>query len=266
MAAPGSLVGNGGGPYKTTDGVPGVHVVNIHKVPVNELFHKHTGVSTTIAVDVAAQQRNIIVADGSLIADGAILQLENGVIETTFPTVIGGGGTNTLTLDRPLDNAFSVGDSVEVITTNMAVDGSITPVAFRLIPDKDQVWHIVRFLLGMVHNSAADDSTFGSIPALLRGCTLRAYSAALGQYRTFTNWKANSDIKMDMFDVVYTDKAGGGDFGTNSRGSVEIGTGASPTIDGAAGDYLELLIQDDLTAGGELILFQLKGQGNIEGM
>ena len=117
----------------------------------------------------------------------------------------------------------------------------------------------------MVHNSAADDSKFGSMAVLLRGCVLRGYNATAGQYRTFTDWKTNSDIKMDMFDVVYTDKAGGGDFGTNARGSIKIGTGAVPSLDGVAGDYLELLVQDDLTLAGELLLFQLKGQGHIEG-
>ena len=266
MHSSGGIVGDGGGPYKTLNGAVNVHDADVHNIPINELFHRHTGVNTTLAVAANAGDTSITVASDVGFTSGDHFQIEDGVIETTFPTIISGVGSNTWTLDRPLDNNFSIGDPVEAVSTNMAVAGSIgSPVSFRLIPDLDQVWHIVRFLLGMVHASAADDGLFGSRVALVNGCILRGFNATTGQYRTFTNWKNNGDIKMDMFDIVYTDKAGPGVFGTNGRGSIKAGTGAAPRIDGAAGDYLELLIQDDLTIGApEITRFQLKGQGHIE--
>jgi len=238
-----------------------IHDADVHSVPVNEYFHRHTGVSTALAAPVTAGDTVINVADTS-IANLDRVQIEDGIIETTFPIVISGGGTATLQLDRPLDYDFSIGDTVEVVTINMAVVGSISsPVEFRILADGDQVWHIVRFLLGAVFDSAADDSKFGNMDALTNGCILRGYNAASNQYRTFTNWKTNSDIKMDMFNLNYTDKAGPGEYGMNGRGSIKDGTGAAPRTDGAAGDYLELLIQDDLS---DLITFRLKAQGHIE--
>ena len=255
-----------GNPISSLDGAIDVHDADVHKVPVNELFHRHTGVNTTLAVDASAGDTSIVVVDGSAFTNGNPFQIESATnIEVTFPTIISGGGTNTFILDRPLDNSFSIGDTVEEVATNMAVAGSISsPVSFKLIPDTEQTWHIVRFLLAMVHSTSGDDSRFGDIAGgLTNGCVLRGYNAEAGLYRTFTNWKSNFDIKMDMFNLPNTDKAGAGNFGTNGRGSIRDGTGASPRLVGANDDYLELLVQDDLTG---LIKFNLKGQGHIEGL
>lgn len=238
-----------------------IHDADVHDIPVNEYFHRHTGVGTTLTVANVAGATSITVADVTGFNVGDFFQIENGVIETTFPQITAIVG-NVFTLDRPLDNAFSIGDTVEVVSFNMNVIGSLaSPIAFRLIPDQNQLWHIVRFLLGMIHDSAADDSKFGNVTALTNGCVLRAYNATADQHRTFTLWKSNSDIKMDMFDLDYTDKAGPGVFGTNGRGSVKIATGAVPKLNGVAGDYMELLVQDDLSG---LARFSLKGQGHIE--
>lgn len=260
-----------GNPIGSLKGAIDIHDADVHDVPVNELFHRHTGVSTALAATtIAGVTTSIQVDDGALFNNGDIFQIEETVdgittIEVTFPTIITGGTTNTFTLDRPLDNAFGIGASVEVVTTNMAVNGSlVAPVIFQLIPDSLQEWHVVRFLLGMIHAAAADDSRFGDIAGgLQNGCVLRGFDGASGRYRTFTNWKTNSDIKMDMFDLTYTDKAGGGNFGSNGRGSIRDGTGAAPKLDGATGGLLELIVQDDLTT---LIDFKLKGQGHIEGL
>ena len=257
-----------GNPISSLDGAIDIHDADVHKVPVNELFHRHTGVSTTLASAVTGggdSPSTITVVSGTGFNNGDPIQIEDETkIEVTFPTIISGGGTATLVLDRPIDFDFAIGATIEQVATNMAVDGSITPVSFKLIPDTSQTWHIVRFLLAMVHSTAGDDSRFGDIAGgLANGCVLRGYNAEADQYRTFTNWKSNFDIKMDMFNLPNTDKAGAGNFGTNGRGSIRDGTGASPRLIGANDDYLELLVQDDLTG---LIKFNLKGQGHIEGL
>lgn len=255
-------------PISSIDGALDVHDADVHTVPVNELFHRYTGVETTLAAPAAAGTTVITVVDDTGFTDGLPFQLEDAAgafIEVTFPTIISGVGTNTWQLDRPLDRAYATGDVVEEVATNLAVIGTIgAPVSFKLIPDPDQTWHIVRFLLAMVHTTAGDDSRFGNIAGgLTNGCVLRGYNATAGMFRTFTNWKTNFDIKMDMFNLPNTDKAGAGNYGTNGRGSIRDGTGASPHLDADAGDYLELLIQDDLST---LVKFNLKGQGHIEGL
>ena len=259
-----------GNPISSLKGALDIHDADVHDVPVNELFHRHTGVSTTLAVASLAEAISITVTDDTGFVNGDAFQIEETIagittIEVTFPTIISGVGTNILVLDRPLDNAFGTTATVEVVSTSMNVLGTISaPIAFQLIPDSTQEWHVVRFLLGMVHSTAGDDSRFGDIvDGLQNGCVLRGYNGATGKYRTFTNWKSNFDIKMDMYNLPNTDKAGAGNFGTNGRGSIRDGTGAAPKLNGVDGSYLELLIQDDLTT---LIKFNLKGQGHIEGL
>ena len=260
-----------GNPISSLKGAIDVHDADLHDVPVNELFHRHTGVKTTLAVASLRHATSIQVVDGSAFANGDAFQIEETVlgvttIEVTFPTIITGGGTNTFVLDRPLDNAFGTTATVEHVETNMALAvGTLTnPVIYQLLPDSTQTWHIVRFLLAMVHTTAGDDSKFGNITdGLTNGCVLRGYNGTADTYRMFTNWKSNFDIKMDMFNLPNTDKAGAGNFGTNGRGSIRDGTGAVPKLDGSDGSVLEFLVQDDLT---QLIKFNLKGQGHIEGL
>jgi len=255
--------GNQQGPYKTLSDAVNVHDADVHQVPVNELFHRHTGIQTTLLAGTLVGATGLIVTSAVGFSIGDDLQIQNGVIETTHPRITGILGLQ-ITLDRPLDYAFSIGDSVEVVDTNMAVVGTLAaPVSFKFSPNDVERWHVVSFIIGMVLISAADDSTFGDIAPLLNGCVLRGYNATADQYSTFTNWKTNSDIKMDMYDVPYTDKAGPGLFGLNGNGQIKLRTGATPQLDGTAGDFLELLIQDDLTG---LVRYQLKAQGHIEGV
>jgi len=240
-----------------------IHDADVHNVPVNEYFHRHTWVTTTVNAPVIKWDYIITIADTN-INNWDNIQIEDWVVETTFPTVISWWWTTTLTLDRPLDNAFAVDDPVEVVTTEMNVLWTIAnPVSFKIEADQNQIWHIVRFLLWMTHSSTADDSKFWSIPALENWVILRWYNAETQTYRIFTNWKTNKDIKLDMYDVAYTDKAGWGLYWTNSRGSIKLWTGATPRIDWAVWDFVEILIQDDLTW---LESFNLKAQWHIEGL
>ena len=254
------LVNSSGESADVFRGAVSVHTISVHDIPINQLYHRNTGLSTTLSAPVLAGARVLPVDNVIGLLVGDEIRIKNGSIEATFPIIVG-INVNDIEIDRPIDRDFLLGDSVEQVTSNIKVDGSITPVSFKLTPDGDEVWHIVRFLIGMVHDSAADDSKFGDRSALEKGCVFRAYDGSTGLFRTYTVWKTNFDIKMDMFDLVYTDKAGAGNFGTNGRGSIDIATGATPKISGANGDYLELLVQDDLTG---LIRFNLKGQGHIE--
>jgi len=136
-------------------------------------------------------------------------------------------------------------------------------VAFRIIPDYNQVWHIYTITLSLTHSSGSDPSLFGNIPSLLNGISLRAYNGLTRQYRTFTNWKNNAKIGLDFGGVIYDPKVGGGDFGTFATASIKIISGAVPSLSGINGDYLEMLVQDDLRG---LITANGKVQGHIVGI
>ena len=236
-----------------------VHQGDVHNVPINELFHEHSHVVRDVAQNTTVQQTWIVINDSTGLNIGDYVQIENGGIESTFPQITN-IVVNNLTLDRPLDRSYSIGDTVEVVEFNMATAvGTLTaPVKFVVIPDTDNIYHIQRILIVMSHASAADNSKFGGITALPNGVLVRANIN--GTYGTFTNWKSNKDIISDMYDVTYTDKAGGGLHGTQARGSFNR-IGVSVRLDGSRGDFLEITVQDDLTA---LTDFQIKAQGHLE--
>lgn len=258
-----SLNDGAGNPLSSLRGAIDVHDADVHDFPVNEYFHNHTGVATTLSVASLPQDRSVTVVSAAGFAPLDYVQIQNGVTESTFPQIISIVG-NVLNLDRPLDNGFAIGDTVEVVSFNMNANGSVTPVSFKLIPNQGQDWHIIRFLFSMTHSTAGDLGLFGNITPLSLPVILRRYDGATGQYSTFTSWKSNADFKDDMYDVEFDARSGGGGtYGTSGRGSIKIGTGAVPKLSGAAGDYLEVLVQADLTG---LLSFKLKAQGHIVGL
>ena len=251
-----------GNPIDSFKGGIDVHIADAHDKIINEFFYNITATTTTLTVAANAQDESITVASTAGFSVGDPIDLANGIIEeSTHPIIIGIAG-NIFSLDRPLDSAFAIGDNITKLISNMAVDGSVTPVSFRLSPHIGDIWHILRFLINMIHGSAADDSRFGSIASLTKGVVLRKFDGATGEYSTYTNWKNNGDMVLDMFDVDYGDKAGGGKFSTRGRFSIKSATEAVPKISQADGDYLEFLIQDDLTG---VISFIVKAQGHIAG-
>ena len=262
MIARGGIIGNAGGPYKTFKGAMDVHVADSHNKTINEFFYNITATTTTLSSNADAQDRVITVANPAIFAAGDHLDLANGTIEESTHPIIISISVNDITLDRPLDSSFVIGDTVTKLISNMAVNGSVTPVSFKLSPHIGEHWHILRFLSSFTHSSAADDSTFGDLSALTNGVLLRKYDAASDEYYTYTNWKNNADMVLDMYDVDYGTKAGGGLFSTRSRFSIKSATEAVPKIDQTAGDYLEILIQDDLTG---LNSYSIKAQGHVAG-
>jgi len=256
-----TLLDNDGESIETFRKTLSVNIAEVHNIPINEYFYRETGVETTISNAIVAGDTSITISNATGFTVGDELLISNTIREKTYPTITNIVGT-VFTLDRPLNNNFAIGSKVELISTDLSAVGSLSsPISFKLIPEPEQIWYLVRFLIGIVHSGAADDSKFGDIAALTNGCILRAYDATNDRYGTFTNWKNNNDMKMDMYNIDYTDKSGGGKYGTNGRGSIKTGTGATPKINGNNGDFMELLIQDDLSA---LTSFRLKGQGHFE--
>ena len=240
-------------------GATNVRLGDVNNQIVNELFHLHTGDISTIAVAVTSGDTVIELADATDFSVGDTIQINNGNIETTFPTITV-IVTNTLTLDRPLDFSYDVGAEVEVVHTDLQTTaGTLAlPISHVVMPELGKIWQIHRIIVAMTHPAAATDDKFGSINALTNGVVLRANIN--GQFGSFTNWKTNGDIILDMFDVTYSDKAGSSLFGTSGRGSFSR-IGATVRLDGDAGDYLEILVQDDITL---LSSFFVNAQGYIE--
>lgn len=254
-----------GNPIGSLKGAIDVHTADVHNIPVNDYVHRHIS-PTTLAAAVTAGDIQMQVVDATDFVIGAYVHMGpiGNTKEPIHPQVTGQdipGGI--VTFDHPIDYDYVLGEDVSVAVVNMVTDSAgatlATPVVYRYRPHNGFVEHITRLLFSIVHTTAADDSKFGGENALPNGIAVRAYVGE--QYGSFTNWKNNSDFKLDMFDVEYSDKAGGGQFGTNGRGSFNR-IGVVIRLDAAAGDFVEFLVQDPLAVES----LKIKMQGHVEGV
>lgn len=196
--------------------------------------------------------------DTTGVSVGNIIRVQEGsrLFQANILSITG----NVVTTNIPLDFNYSVNADVSEASIEMAIDGSTTPVIFSLEPTQQSTWHITRMICAMVHSSAGDDSKFGGIPALTRGIVIRQTN---GISHTFFSARNNGELRLRMYDLEYSDKAGGGDFGTSFRRSFggQDKNGAVIELDPAQNESFEVVIQDDLTA---LENFRCVIQGHIE--
>lgn len=243
-----------------------VNIEDVDTELVNVFMHQLTGTTFTLsgAIAVGDTVINLTSVSGLSVGDHLVIT-ENSQLQYTLPQVT---AINTLavTLDGPMDLAYTTSATIELTIENMATAaGSLaSPVSFVAKPHASEIWHITRMNFTMTHKSAATDDAFGSLTALTNGVVLRSNTGLLG-FRTYANWKDNHDFKKDMNDVDYSDKAGPSLFGTWGRWSWMQRTGTVIRLDGATNDEIEVLVQDDLTADtAELSRFEIKMQGHVE--
>lgn len=238
-----------------------VHDEDIDTVLVNQLAHEHTAVSTTPTAAISPGDTSFTLTSAVGFATGDSLLITEGLnSEIHLPKITDLTGA-VATLDGPIDLPYTTAAEISLVKVEMrdTVGSLASPVSYIVRPHTGVVWHLTRLNFAMVHNSAGDDSLFGNIPALTNGIVIRKVSN--GIFTTLTNWKSNQDIKEDMFDVKYSDKAGPGLFGTSGRWSFKQRTQTVVRLNGTLNDELEILVQDDLQG---LISFHINMQGHID--
>ena len=239
----------------------GVNVEFIHTNAVNQEFHQDTVIESNFAVPVTSQDRSFTVDDATGFAELDRIQIMNGVVEPQFPTILDITG-NVITIDRPIDLNYTTADGIRKIFTNLAVDGSVTPQAFRITGEQSTaLTQITRVLFEMSHSGSGDLGTFGGIDALTNGVIVRVFKGQFNFWKTIANWRTNGDIKRDMGLVTFDDRSGGnGVHGTSGLVSF-LDFGMVGEYDPDAGDFLEILIQDDLS---DLDSFTVNAQGHTK--
>ena len=243
------------------EGALNVHVKSIHTNAVNQEFHIEEAEESNFASAVTSQDRILNVVDGSIFTVGDKVEIVDGVTEPNFPTILA-INVNAITIDRPVDRNYTTSDKIKKVTTNMAVDGSVDAIAFRITGEQSlSLTHITRVLFEMTHSSGGDLGKFGNLDPLTRGVVVRVFKGQFNFWKTVSNWKTNADIKRDMYDVQFDSRSsGGGTYSTSGRATF-TNFGMVGEYDPSQGDFLELLIQDDLTG---LLTFRMNAQGHTE--
>lgn len=249
-----------GNPINSLGGALDIHDADSHDTLINHFVHYLTGDTSVLNGSFNAGDRVIVVEDSTGFVAGSQIDIQNGTKHIHHWRIVTDVTGNNITVDAPLDYDFPNGSVVNEGIANMNVDGSVTPVVFVLTPKEDQVLHLLRMLIALEHSTAADDSLFGDLPALTNGVVIRVSNNGGTSFNTLTTWHKNKDMKEDMYDVTYTDKAGGGNHGTNGRWTWK-NVGNIINLDETENEIFQVVIQDDLTS---LIDFQIKLQGHPE--
>lgn len=223
--------------------------------PVTSKFFQLVA-STTLASAATSQDTTIEVSDATDIVVGYYISF-GGSSALRSPVEVIAISDTTITISRPLDLGYDADESLAILTADMNVTGTLaSSQSFSIIPPAGNTWAINNLILSLVHTTAGDSGLFGDQDALTYGVLFRVYKD--GSYNTHTNWKTSGDMALDMYDVRFdTRSSGGGSYGTTAQ--INLTDKASPiVINGDNGDYLEILVQDDLSG---LTSFQARCSG-----
>ena len=173
-----------------------------------------------------------------------------------------GSNPYTLTLDTPLDFAFTTAGGCSERNANMAVDGSSTPVEFTITPSgltSGMEWDMTRVMITITDSTVMDDAKFGGISALTNGVYLRMDNT---HSQNLMNIKTNEDWRLRAYDLEYSDKAPSGSYGLGARKTYagQSKSGVTIRLSEATDDELKFIIQDDLTG---LDTFYAVGNGHV---
>jgi len=155
--------------------------------------------------------------------------------------------SGAITLDRPLDFAFAIGDDVTVGSTEMNVDGSVTPQIFGVrnpgIADIPLEIDISRLMFAMLTATTPTLTDLGDIPnGVTRGVQIRRVD---GTYQNISNFKSNNEMKNLMYDIEVQTVAQNAQDGLTGRFTFER---LGQVVRIGAGEDLQIIIQDDLTS------------------
>ena len=243
-------------------GVP-VNIQDQTTPPFDLYFVQGLGPPTTLAAVTAVGDTAISVNSVALISTGTYIGVVTGDPDEPrfyFAEVLAVAGTH-VSVDTPLDFAFSVSDNVIATTRDLNVNGSVTSQVFEVQgpgTGSELAIDITRILIEITTDSAPPFDGFGNIAGgLTKGLVLRRVD---GETRNTWNVKTNSEFANLAYD--YTLLSG---FGAAVDGLLVRYTFAGQDKHGvavrlAASESLELLIQDDLTS---LLSFRVIAAGHI---
>ncbi len=257
------LVDENGVPIGSLGGALNVHDSDVHTRPLNLPVLRCTANTTVPAAQIVAGDTSFDVSagDGVNFPVGTTISLTDGTSKETVLFKVTIQATDTLTLDMPVGLTYSTSTVVKECIANISsVAGTLTsPQIYEVGPPAGEEWHIVRFIVAMTLTSAGADNLFGNITALTNGIVFRISN---GNIINFTNWKANSDMAADFYNLDYIPAKGGASDAMRGRASIKIGSGAIAKLVGDAGATIQILVQDDIT---NITSFSIKFQGHIEG-
>ena len=216
---------------------------------------------TTIAIQSVQFEKTFTVADSTGAVIGQHITVyapsNNRVSFFHITNIVG----NIITVGSQIDYAYEPGDFAQFGNSNMAVDGSVTPRIFGIrnptAQDVELSVDFTRMILSMELDGAGNYDQFGNITALTNGFLCRFVD---GEVRNIFNVKTNRDLDNLMFDFKEIAAKPPANEGQSGRFTFEkLGS----VIRLKPFEDLEFVVQDNLTLGGTILVFEIVGQGAL---
>ena len=215
----------------------------------------------SLANPTAVGDLDIDLTDATGFVDGNVVGFVNPNGNFCFPKQVGAAVGNTITIDTPIDRVYPTADTTIIrASDDLAVDGSGTTQIFQVGPIgvAAEIEVDITRIMGYIQTGfAMDDALFGNLAALTNGVVLRHNNNVINN---IWNAKTNGELALICFDSEYTTKAPSGSFGFRFRNTYAGQSKHGVTIRLAAGEKLEILIQDNLST---LEAFSLMAQGHV---
>jgi hypothetical protein len=222
--------------------------------PIDAYFQQEIS-SFTLAIDTVASTQTTLVYTFTATSGHGIAPLD----EILLLDIVGDRAlqcrvitvaTDLITIDRPIDNIYPAATSLgRIATSNMAVNGAITPQIFTFRAGTAPV-DACRVLLTMLGDTTTpNDGLFGNITALTRGLVFRIYN---GLHKTTFCFKTNLEIKQFCYDVDYADAPPTGQSGVSARISFGGEDKHGVVLRVSGNSVLQWVVQDDLTGMNEI--------------
>jgi len=171
-------------------------------------------------------------------------ELQEGQHTSQFEIL--GDAVDVITDDNLIDHVYTTAAVIQRSSTNMNVDGSVTPVIFQIDPQGTQAWDVTRVILVIEDSSSMDFSQFGSLAPLTNGVLLRVTN---GESHNLFSWKTNGDIINRCFDHSFQQNSGQNFRGFTVRCTYggQSKRGVTLRLLGIDSDEAQVIIRDDLT-------------------
>lgn len=226
-----------------------------------EPFYSPTDVDNQqiIAVNTADEDTVIQLTEALAAYEDKFIYLKDGLRFYAGEVMAVDTDLDTITVNPPLDFAFTTDSYVDIGITDMAVDGSVTPVIFKLQPLTGHRWIINDVLLHIEDATKMFDNLFGGLAALTNGVFFHQETDIHLNVGTF---KRNSDFALATSKFQFTNTAGAsGVYGLLVSGIFMESAGSLLLDRYTRNDIMTVAIRDDLRG---LNSFRVTARGYVK--
>jgi len=212
----------------------------IYETPIDLYLYK-TEQTPSITVNTSIDDETLTVDSTTGIITGNVITIFEGA--RIFQTIVSAATGTTITLQAPLDFAFTTAASIETGIWNMAVDGSSTTQIFSVKPPPLINFDIYQINVSMLDSSDMDDGKFGGVAALTKGLIFKFKNSITKHLAVIVN---NLGFYEIGFTIEYSSKAPAGQYGFRARREIKTANGTTIQVEGELSDAFQVAVRDKL--------------------